>query len=280
MQFKNNVTCDDIDLLLREKQSQAGQDLFVIAMTQGKINGSFLEIGGHHPFEISNTYVLEKMFDWHGWSIDIIDYSLEFNIYEGRIWKNFYNSVRDNSWPPTGTSFASLPEYIQKELIEVHGYNWFVHPYKDVDTGWARVRPKTNFIKQDAVTVDYASMPDHIDYLQIDIDDSSGQLSILNDIVKYKTFTVITFEHEYYQKTTETDNQRREQRKILFESGYELVVNDVAHEDKAVKRKKRNFHTYEDWWVNPKIVSPDIIASYSWIEDVEPKYWEKILFNP
>ena len=52
-----------------ESKSQAGQDLFVYAVTR-KTNGTFLEIGGCHPIEINNTYELEKM-GWTGYSFDI-----------------------------------------------------------------------------------------------------------------------------------------------------------------------------------------------------------------
>ena len=47
------------------------QDLFVIAMTQGKKNGTYLEIGCGWPSGGgTNTYALEKTFGWSGVSID------------------------------------------------------------------------------------------------------------------------------------------------------------------------------------------------------------------
>jgi hypothetical protein len=52
--------------------SQAGQDLFVVAMLQGKCNGTFLELGGFSPkYGGNNTYILEKKFNFSGTSIDI-----------------------------------------------------------------------------------------------------------------------------------------------------------------------------------------------------------------
>ena len=122
MKFKGQVDIEDLSKLLIQKQSQAGQDLFVIAMTQGKKNGTFLELGGYHPFEISNTYVLEKMFGWDGWSVDLVDNSLDLNTFEERIWNRFYQDVKDSMWPPVGTKFKDLPKYIQLELINIHNY--------------------------------------------------------------------------------------------------------------------------------------------------------------
>jgi hypothetical protein len=50
---------------------QLAQDLFVIAMTQGKRNGTYLEIGcGWPAVGGTNTFALEKSFNWSGPSID------------------------------------------------------------------------------------------------------------------------------------------------------------------------------------------------------------------
>lgn len=51
--------------------SQAGQDLFVIAMLQGKKNGTFLELGSGQPKYGNNTYILENKFNFTGVSIDL-----------------------------------------------------------------------------------------------------------------------------------------------------------------------------------------------------------------
>ena len=50
--------------------SQAGQDAFVIEMTQEKRQGKFLEFGAGHPLNGSNTFLLEHNFDWNGICID------------------------------------------------------------------------------------------------------------------------------------------------------------------------------------------------------------------
>ncbi len=50
--------------------SQAGQDLFVLAMLNNKRNGYYLEIGGADPFDSNNTFLLESVFEWSGISIE------------------------------------------------------------------------------------------------------------------------------------------------------------------------------------------------------------------
>jgi hypothetical protein len=50
--------------------SQVYQDMFILSMTNGKKNGTFLEIGGAEPFKGNNTALLEKDFGWRGVSIE------------------------------------------------------------------------------------------------------------------------------------------------------------------------------------------------------------------
>ncbi len=55
--------------------SQAWQDLFVLTMLDGKRDGSYVEIGANHPCNGSNTFTLNRYFNFNGLSIDIEDFS-------------------------------------------------------------------------------------------------------------------------------------------------------------------------------------------------------------
>lgn len=57
--------------LLNVSRTQAKQDLFVLAMFEGKTEGTFLELGAGKPIYNSNCQLLERYFDWSGVSIDI-----------------------------------------------------------------------------------------------------------------------------------------------------------------------------------------------------------------
>lgn len=59
------------DELVMLSRSQAKQDLFVVAMFDGKRQGTFLELGAGHPIQCSNCFLLETEFGWGGISIDI-----------------------------------------------------------------------------------------------------------------------------------------------------------------------------------------------------------------
>jgi len=54
-----------------ENYSEAFQDIFVLTILNGKINGTYLEIGAGDPTYGNNTFLLENSFGWQGISLDI-----------------------------------------------------------------------------------------------------------------------------------------------------------------------------------------------------------------
>lgn len=56
--------------LINRNYSESLQDLFVLTCTNGKKDGTYLEIGSGHPTYGNNTYLLEQL-GWSGISIDI-----------------------------------------------------------------------------------------------------------------------------------------------------------------------------------------------------------------
>jgi len=58
---------------INETFSQAYQDIFVLSVLDGKMNGSYLEIGCNVPDYTNNTYLLSKEYNWTGVSIDCIE---------------------------------------------------------------------------------------------------------------------------------------------------------------------------------------------------------------
>ena len=61
-----------------QSYSQIGQDIFVLSVLDGNMNGRYVEIGAYHPTEISNTYILEKYFNYTGVSLDINTHAVDY----------------------------------------------------------------------------------------------------------------------------------------------------------------------------------------------------------
>ena len=183
--------------LIEKNYSQAYQDMFVLAILNGKRNGTYLEIGAQEPFTINNTALLETQFDWKGTSIEI-------------------------------------REDLCKMFTE---------------------QRKNQIICKDATKINYERLIDDmnvgtdLDYLQVDCEPSKTTFEILTAIPfeKYR-FAVITYEHDHYVDIT--FSYREKSRRFLKSYGYELVVKDVSFDDE---------YTFEDWWIHPDLVNPDIV---------------------
>jgi hypothetical protein len=114
-------------------------------------------------------------------------------------------------------------------------------------------------LMSDALDIDYISTLSNvflddlvIDYLQIDCDPPKQSYEILKKIPfdLYK-FAVITFEHDYYCDPDKI--YRSLSRDFLYSIGYELVVGNIG---------VNSFSPFEDWWVNPNLISYDIVKKF------------------
>ena len=178
--------------------SQSMQDIFVMSMLDGKRNGVYVEIGADQPRVISNTYLLEKDFDWSG---------ISFELDADKV--AFFNTIRENKCL---CEDATLYNY--KSLFEELNY------------------------------------PKQIDYLQLDIDPAEGTLRALKALpLDDYRFSVITYETDVYSSGADIQD---EQIEILESHGYQLVSKNVKCEG----------NPYEDWWIDPAIVSEDIWKPY------------------
>ena len=178
--------------------SQSMQDMFVLSMLDGKRNGIYVEIGADQPRVISNTYLLEKDFDWSG---------ISFELDADKV--AFFNTIRKNKCL---CEDATLYNY--KSLFEELNY------------------------------------PKQIDYLQLDIDPAEGTLRALKTLpLDDYRFSVITYETDVYSSGADIQD---EQIEILESHGYQLVAKNVKCEG----------NPYEDWWVDPAIVSEDVWKPY------------------
>lgn len=269
------ISIADEDNLIAQSKSQAGQDLFVVAMLQGKRNGTFLEIGGNEPVNCNNTWLLERFFNFTG---DSIENAKTITVRPNKDYFNqFYNSVKSDSWPVVD-SFDDLPVWIQQECKDIHGYNPVTHTLNLVDL-WADSRPNTNFHNCDALNFNYNDLNFHYDYLQIDIDPPMANLNLLEKLIPAHEFSVITFEHDIWRTTDEAKFVQEKSREFLSAHNYTLLVDDVTIQPGKGVGINDDPIFFEDWYVNKKFISQDIIDAYKFIAPNVVKYYPDILFK-
>lgn len=132
---------------------------------------------------------------------------------------------------------------------------------------------KGTFVKCDATRPDerlifqYSQMPDVVDYLSLDVDEAL--LPVLSMIPFWDhAFRVITLEHDVYVRGNEP---RTYSRMHLIRMGYKLVCADV----KVVPPGMTTQEPFEDWWIWPDLVSPELMARYK----SSGELWSNILLR-
>jgi hypothetical protein len=283
--FRAPVDVADSEWLFNQAKSQAGQELFVIAMTQGRRNGTWLEIGCGDPVRSSNTYLLEKRLGWTGISIDMERMDRNIITPFEEYWSGFYNTMRQCHWPEHVVAIDDIPDldrlqnipyfrnFIQRQLTDIDRI-----PFDQRD--WHTARPGTNFHQADALTFDYSQIPAYCDYLQIDIHPSSNNFAMLEILIPAHSFSVITFEHDVWDHSSESARARDLSRHYLESHGYQMVISDATvppGHGNGIGDETINF---EDWLIHPDLIPDTVWRCYQDLKtDGRPKYYYHSLFK-
>ena len=136
------------------------------------------------------------------------------------------------------------------------------------DVKWSELRPHSRYLSAcDATTFDYSKLEKYYDYLQVDIDPPVQSFTALKRILPQQRFAVITFEHDVWDETSQSAEVQAESRKLLQSNGYELIVNNVTLNPGKGRSIGDKPIYFEDWYVDPNIVSREIIEKYKWVDD-------------
>jgi FkbM family methyltransferase len=197
--------------------SQLFQDLLVLYLLKEKANGYFVEFGAADGMFLSNTYLLEKNFNWNGivcepaksWENDlrknrssIIDYRCVFH--SSGLQLPFLD-VKNNE-------LSTLQSYSQSDL---HASNRTVGDQYLVETISLRD------------LLDQHNAPQVIDYISIDTEGSEFDILRVFNFDKYQ-FRIITVEHNHTEMRTEIYN-------LLINNGYSRIFKDLSG--------------FDDWYV-------------------------------
>lgn len=191
----------DLDVTLLDTYSQFGQDIDVLEYLNYKENGYFIEVGAYDGIELSNTYLLEKKYNWEGLCIEPQEY--------------FYQKLKDNR---NCYNDNSLIYSVAGKILDfsdsgdgLSGITDNIVKYEHVKNS-KQVKKKTETLNN--LLIKY-NLPNKIDYLSIDTEGS--ELEVLKGInFDNYEFSIITIEHN------NIESQRKEIRTFLESKGYKF----------------------------------------------------------
>jgi len=191
--------------------SQLKQDLKVLEFYKYKKNGFFIEIGANNGIELSNTYLLEKDYNWKGICVEALPDKFK-ELVKHRTSININKAVYNKTGEILNFSSDNLGSGIT-ELID---------KYLDVK--------KKEQIKVETITLndilDNNNAPTFIDYLSIDTEGSEYIILSAVNFNKY-TFGIIHLEHNYVEP------RRTDMKNLLLSKGYKYL-GENAYDDEYV----------------------------------------------
>lgn len=200
----------DLKKIKKKSVSQLGQDLWVLEKLDFKKNGFFVEFGATNGVQLSNTYLLEKYFEWNG-----ICAEPNPGFFKELVINRQCVTSQDCIGPSSGEivdfvladAFGGLLKYANQDM---HAEKR--KAYRDIGQV-----AKVKTISLDDFLKKY-NAPKKIDYLSIDTEGSEY------DILQALSFdrwniTLITVEHNFSEN-------RSKIRNLLERHGYSCIEKD------------------------------------------------------
>lgn len=193
-----------------ETNSQLGQDLFVLQQLKNKKYGFFIEVGAGDGKTFSNTFLLEKKFNWDGILVEP-----NKTLYKKCV-KTRECKVVNKLLLPAHKSSSKFYEMETGEFSYSEGY-------ASLNTGEIKAvyeMPITNF---EDLFQEYREIP-KIDFVSIDTEGSELDIVSSIDFEKYKP-TIICIEHNFRRF------DRKFLKKYLKKRGYKLKYEGISRWD-------------------------------------------------
>jgi len=221
LNFIKNIKSQNFNLLLdifEKSKSQFKQDLFVLEKTNFKKQGFFVEFGATDGITGSNSYLLEKEFQWEG----IL--SEPAKIWHKELIKNRDVFIEKKCIFSESNKKLLFNQVQYAELSTIDAYSDNDHHSRGRKLTTDKYYVETISLDE---LLDKYNAPKIIDYLSIDTEGSEYEILKNHNFDKYK-FKIITCEHNF------TDD-RKLIYKLLLENGY--------------KRYHENISYYDDWYI-------------------------------
>jgi FkbM family methyltransferase len=212
-----------------EQYSQGGQDIYVTRILKEKRDGYFVEVGANNGFLMSNTYLLEKNYDWKGICIEATPDKI-----------HDLKNNRPNAICIEAVVYSESNLELEFTTTTVDILN-VITEYAEVAVDFLNQSGTITMVNTKSLTdiLNENNAPENIDYLSIDTNGSDYKVLEGIDFTKYK-FNVITVKNssivERADKITEilTSNGYSKQQTVLMADNMSddiYVPNAVYIED-------------------------------------------------
>ena len=190
--------------------SQLNQDINVLKFYNNKKDGYFVEIGAADGIKISNTYLLEKEYNWKGICIEPVPEQYEKLV-------NNRNCICENVCVYSDSDLELEFAICDENSLLSGLYSHIDHHKNIVDNNKKIFNSKTKTLTD---ILHMNKSPNFIEYLSIDTEGSELEILKGIDFNKYK-FGIIDIEHNYIEP------RRTQIKELLLNNNYEyLKEND------------------------------------------------------
>jgi len=198
--------------------SQIGQDVMVMALTDRKLGGYFVEFGAMDGVYLSNTLVLERDLNWQG---ILCEPGRTFHtaLVSNRACKIDTRAVHDVS----GRHLEFKETYTELGLSGLTDF----FDVNECHTARRRASAGTTYMVQTVSLNDLLAQhqaPDHIDYMSMDTEGSEQAILSGFDFDRHRV-TIFSIEHNYLEP------RRQQIKDIMLANGYHHIVPELSQHD-------------------------------------------------
>ena len=200
--------------------SQLGQDALVLWLLNQKRNGYFVEFGAADGINISNSFLLEKEYNWSGILCE------PARTFKDRLKNNRKCTIVDKCVYSKSGDLISFFESENEELSTISSY-------KESDLhSVSRIDGLTYEVETISLSdlLNSFSAPDIIDYLSMDTEGS--EFDIIKEYDFSRHINIITVEHNY-------SGNRKKIKNFLEEKNFIRIFDSISE--------------WDDWYINTEI---------------------------
>lgn len=237
--------------------SQLGQDIFCMTFYNNKHNGYFLDIGACDGISFSNSYLLEKEYEWKGLLIEPMKSILPV-LKEKRPTSTI---IEKAAYSQSGKLLTFCENRDDKMISGLDGHvdkEFQVKQYNKVHV-W-----ETYTVESITITdlLNEHNYPSFIEYVSLDVE--GAELEVLNgmDFQKY-TFGIMNIEHNYVEP------RRSQIRDLLLKNGYIYRCATSFDDDYIHKSLIEGTYYYCNDYTKPIVITIDTNNTIS----VSSSYW-------